>query len=248
MKKLIVVVAIGIVLTVAGFLYWRNDSPVFLIVSPSIQSTETPTTLPAKTISPPQSTTGLILHKVPFTVQAPGGIWADPMFENACEEASILMAMHWVRGTTFTNPRQEIYDLSVWEEKTYGDWYDRSAKDTAQMIKDYFDYDNVEYKEDIHIEDIKEALAAGGVVVVPIDGQKVGNPFYVQPGPIAHMMIVIGYDSKTKEFITNDPGTRRGAGYRYSEQKFIDAVRDYPTGKYQPITEIKRNMIIVFKD
>ena len=59
------------------------------------------------------------------------------------------------------------------------------------------------------------------------------------------MLVVTGYDAEKKEFITNDPGTRKGAGYRYPEQVLFDAIREYPTGKHVPITINRKAMIIV---
>jgi hypothetical protein len=38
-----------------------------------------------------------------------------------------------------------------------------------------------------------------------------------------------------KEFITNDPGTKRGFHYRYNEKVLYNAIRNYPTGNHLPI-------------
>ena len=39
---------------------------------------------------------------VPFTVQAPYGEWSNPVFQDACEEASLIMAAAWVKGEALT--------------------------------------------------------------------------------------------------------------------------------------------------
>src|SRR5437016_6068593 len=39
---------------------------------------------------------------VPFTVQAPFADWQDPRQEDACEEASALMAVYWAQEKTLT--------------------------------------------------------------------------------------------------------------------------------------------------
>jgi hypothetical protein len=59
------------------------------------------------------------------------------------------------------------------------------------------------------------------------------------------MLVIRGYDPATKEFITNDPGTRKGEGYRYPEQIIYAAWRDYPSGDHEPILNINKNMIVV---
>lgn len=187
------------------------------------------------------------LLDVPFTVQAPSAQWDNIVFQNACEEASIVMAMSWVDGRPLSKERanREIAKISSFEQENYGHFHDRSAFDTTQLIKDYFDYQNVEFRADIAAGDIKAELAKGNLIIVPLNGQKLNNPFFVPPGPLEHMLVVIGYDAKTKEFITNDPGTKRGESMRYPENVLELALQDYPTGFHEPITEINKVMIVV---
>ena len=59
------------------------------------------------------------------------------------------------------------------------------------------------------------------------------------------MVVVVGYDSQTKEFITNDPGTKRGESIRFGEDILSNALQDYPTGWGEPVLEIKKVMIVV---
>ena len=94
---------------------------------------------------------------------------------------------------------------------------------------------------------IISALRDGGVVLVPMNGQKLRNPYFTAPGPERHMLLIRGYDPSTKEFITNDPGTKRGENYRYSEATIIDAILVYPTGHHEPANEDLKGMIIVKK-
>lgn len=188
-----------------------------------------------------------IMYDVSFTAQAPSGQWNIPEYQDGCEEASILMAMRWVEGEGLTSAEaeQEIIALSEFQEMRYGTFHDRSTKDTAQLIRDYYDYDNIEYREEIESGDIKEALFGGSLVIIPANGRKLGNPYFTPPGPINHMLLVIGYDPVSKQFIVNDPGTKRGNGYRYDESKLQSAIRDYPTGLHESILKEKTAMIIV---
>ena len=62
-----------------------------------------------------------------------------------------------------------------------------------------------------------------------------------------HMLLVIGYDPNTDEFITNENGTRHGKSYRYKTSVFEDALQDYPTGFHLPIERIEKNMIVIGK-
>ncbi len=193
----------------------------------------------------------LIKYDVPFTSQAPLAEWDDLRQQNACEEASALMAMKWVRGESIASPEQakkEILDIVDYQVKTHNFHYDTSTRDTVELIyKGYFKYDKVRIVENATGEDIKTALGQGSIVVAAANGQLLGNPFYTQPGPLEHMLVIIGYDPKTKEFITNDPGTKRGKDYRYKENILYGAIRDYPTGYQEPITKIEKLLIIVEK-
>lgn len=58
-----------------------------------------------------------------------------------------------------------------------------------------------------------------------------GNPYFTPPGPIYHMLVIKGYN--LTEFITNDPGTRRGADYVYSYQTLMKAIHDWNNGNVE---------------
>lgn len=191
-----------------------------------------------------------ILLNAPFVSQAPFGNWSDPRKQDGCEEAAAIMAMAWVNNRKLTSQMadEKIDEISVYEEKMYGNSRDTNAQDTAQRIfKGFFKYDNIEVKHGITKENIKQELFSGNLVIVPTNGRLLNNPNYTFPGPATHNLVVIGYDAGKKEFITNDPGTRRGEKYRYNEDVLENALSDYPTGNHEKIEEIKTAMIIVWK-
>lgn len=184
--------------------------------------------------------------------QAPFGEWSDLRYQDGCEEASAMMAVRWARGQTGAIGKQEAHDeiakALAWEEEKYGSYHDTSAADTASRIfKGYYGYDNVLVEYDISSQDIIDELKMGNVVVTPMNGQKLGNPYYTAPGPERHMLVIIGYNPTTKKFITNDPGTRQGKDFQYDVDVFMNAVRDYPSGTKVPITTIRKAMIVVSK-
>lgn len=190
----------------------------------------------------------IILFDVPFAPQAPFGNWSDDRQQDGCEEASTLMAMRWVQGLPLTlkEAKQEIIAISEFERTQYGGYHDTSARDTTKrIIRGYFKYNNIEVKNNITARDIIDELANGNLVIVPVNGRKMGNPYYTPPGPIEHQVVIIGYDKKTDEFIVNDPGTRRGKGFRYAASVIEDALQDYPTGYKEPITTTEKNMIVI---
>lgn len=200
-------------------------------------------------VSPEGTSQVSLILDVPFTTQAPLGNWGDPRQQNGCEEAAALMAMAWVENKTLTpgEAEKEITAIADYELKNYGHFHDSSAHDLAErVLKGYFGYSKIEVRYDINIEDIKKELASGNLVLVPANGKILNNPFYTEP-PMEHMVVVRGYDSLTKEFIVNDSGTSRGELFRYAEDILIDAIYDYPTGYHEPVSKLKKVMIIVKK-
>lgn len=222
-----------------------------------ILATSTKSTLPIKSPLPakPTTTPEVLSQKnikleVPFASQAPFGEWSDLRQQNACEEVAAIMAIRWANKQTLTpqEAKEEIIAISDWEQEEYGYYQDTSAQDTADRIfKEYFNYQKVKVINNISIQDIINELQKGNLVIAPMDGQKLGNPFFSPPGPVEHMVVIIGYDFQTKEFITNDSGTKRGQNYRYKQNILFEAIRDYPSGNHKPIIGINKNIIIVEK-
>ena len=227
----LIAVALGILVGMS-----ESDLTSQPLATPGISPTpsSSPTPLPTR-----------VPKGVPFTAQAPRGQWDDPVFQDGCEEASILMAWHWTQGTGIGDASAEIQHLSDYQLQQYGEFRDRSAADTAQLIRDYFEYHNVAVRKDIDLNDIKATLREGSVAVIPMDGRALNNPHFTPPGPERHMLVVHGYDAATDEFITNDPGTKHGENYRYAADVFYNAIRDYPTGYHEPIESIEKVMIVV---
>jgi len=213
-----------------------------------------PPTLPPAKLSPvqpqpiPQSQKEKIVYTVPFIPQAPFGEWSDPHQQDGCEEASSIMAVLWAQGKTmnYEEGKNKILAIAQYEEETFGNYHDTSAEDTfSRIIKGYLKHANARVQTDISTDDIKDELYKGNLVILPMNGQKLGNPNFTRPGPERHMLVMIGYESATDKFITNDPGTRQGKGYRYSSNVIAGALLNYPTGHHEPITKPHTAMIVV---
>lgn len=184
---------------------------------------------------------------VPFISQAPTSEWGKSEFQNGCEEASAIMVHAWRTGQTYTREtaKQTLIAMARYQEKKIGQGIDTDARDTADiLLRGYFDISAYRLVYDFSLDDLQQATAEG-IILVPANGQALKNPNFTRPGPLQHMLVVTGYDVMTKEFITNDPGTRKGKSYRYPEQILFAAIREYPTGKHLPIQTERKAMIIV---
>lgn len=245
MKQKIILAAI--ILVGGVYFLFRINTPERSVSSPSPSTSSIAQSGQPTTSATPRPQA--ILLKVPFASQAPTGNWSDPREQNGCEETSSLMAMAWVNGDpSIINPEQKILAIADFEQNTYGNYIDTDAQDTVKRIFNaYFHYSNVRAQDNPTANDIIAELSKGNLVLTPMNGQKLNNPYYTPPGPLEHMVVVIGYDPARNEFITNDPGTRRGQGMRYSVSLFMNAITNYPTGQHEPIIGSPKAMIVVSK-
>ncbi len=168
---------------------------------------------------------------VPFTSQAPFGVW-DEMHEETCEEAAVFMVVRYYQGATQTvidpaEADQELYRLVALEE-SIGMGLSISAEQTKRVIEAAYPTFRAELVFDPTVDDLKALLAAGHPVVVPTAGRELGNPNFSGEGPLYHMYVLRGYTEDG--FISNDPGTRLGREYFYSTSVVMDAIRDWNHG------------------
>lgn len=180
---------------------------------------------------------------VPFTVQAPLGVW-DALHNDACEEASAIMSFDFVLKKPIGDASaadKEILKIVDWENTNFGFSKDTDAEKTAEILQKFYGLKNAEVKYDITMDNIKAAVASGFPVIVPAAGRELHNPYYRAPGPLYHMLVIKGY-TKDGKIITNDPGTKHGEDYVYDSQVLFNAIHDWNGGD---VLNGKKAMIIV---
>lgn len=161
----------------------------------------------------------------PFVSQAPLRNW-DPPYNEACEEASMLSVVkHLNQGATDSETiNKEILALIDWEERN-GYKIDLTAEETKEVLKKYFNIESYLTTE-VTVDRIKYELSQGNLIIVPLAGRNLGNPYFRSPGPIYHMIVIRGYDNRN--FITNEVGTNtKGEAFKYRYNIVIDAVHDW---------------------
>lgn len=179
---------------------------------------------------------------VPFTPQAPHANWEQP-YQDACEEASVAMVHYFYSKKTFTPEvaDREILNFAAFEQKALGFDKDTTAEQTSEMARGFYGYKKVEVISNPTIDAIKKHIAAGRPVVLPVYGRALNNPYFTPPGPDYHMLVVKGYTRD--KFITNDPGTKRGADYLYSFDVLMNAIHDFNGGD---VPNGKKVMIVIY--
>jgi hypothetical protein len=174
---------------------------------------------------------------VPFTPQAPTANW-DELHNEACEEASVIMAWAYFNGITSlpaSRVEAEISKLTDWQTENYGYYLSITTEETVRMAREVYGLKTevVPLSEAV----VKRALADGKLVIWPGQGQLLGNPNFTPPGPPYHMLVLTGYNAS--QFITNDPGTRRGKDYPYSYATLEAAAGSYSHAAHEVNTSEK---------
>jgi hypothetical protein len=124
---------------------------------------------------------------------------------------------------------------------------EETADSAEPRNADFSEEENSPTEVDLEkIEYMKKELSKGNLFIAPMAGRELENPYFRVPGPLYHVLVVIGYDDFKKEFITHDPGTRRGENYHYSYEIIWKAIHDFP-GKKSDILEGTKNVILIKK-
>jgi uncharacterized protein YvpB len=170
---------------------------------------------------------------VPYINEAPDDNWVGP-WKNACEDASMAMVENFYLGKTtvkISEAKNFMIAMFTRQSKLWGSNADADASRTARLINDYTVY-NAIIKDNPTVEEIKKEIQQKRPVISLHYGFDLKNkniPFVPAPrGSSYHMMVIIGYDDDTREFITNDTGDRiTGKEHRYGYDLFINTLHDF---------------------
>lgn len=186
---------------------------------------------------------------VPFTPQAPTGNW-DELHNEACEEAGVIMAKEYFYGNTeaiipASLVESQLQKLTQWQQHNLGHYLDSTSAEIALMAEANYGL-KTQLIENFSIDDVKLALSQDKLVLVSANGRLLKNPYYKPPGPLHHLLLIKGFD-ENGNFITNDSGTKRGAGYLYSFNALYDAAGDWDPAKNTVDTN-KKIAIVVWRE
>ncbi len=245
LKKFLLLIVLALVVSIGVWKYLgRTSEPAPL--SPTAVTYESPRGSSNNTNSSSEneskSLPSSLLVKVPFTPQAPTANW-DELHNEACEEASAIMAHAYFEQIKSLPPEfveREISKLTDWQNQNYGYHLSINTNEVAKMIREVYELKTEVVP--ISEQTIKRALADNKLVIYPANGQMLENPFFKQPGPIYHMLVITGYNEKG--FITNDPGTKRGQDYQYSYDILRSANGNWDHNAHEVDLSDKRIIIV----
>lgn len=187
------------------------------------------------------STTTEIVNKplvlpVPFVPEAPDGNWTGP-WKDACEESSIAMVENYYNGVQkvdIADAKQFMSGLFTFQDERYRSNMNSNTKRLLEMIEEKTSFGGTIVTNPT-IDDIKHEIDLGHPVLSFHRGSELKNPniAFLASGSSFHVLVVIGYDDVTREFITHDPGDRReGEGHRYGYDLFMKSLHDYNFSNY----------------
>ena len=180
---------------------------------------------------------------VPFTIQSPDQKWDEP-YKEGCEEASILMVQAFLNDNSITvnSALKDIGDMINWQMENYNGHFDLSVSMIVQMAEEFLNLSaEIIYLESV--EDIKGIIKTGYPLILPCAGRELKNPYFRQPGPLYHMLVVKGF-TKDGLIITNDPGTRKGENYVYSPNILWNAIADWDKENQKTDQNIKTVILL----
>ncbi|MEK7145734.1 MAG: hypothetical protein AAB802_00955 [Patescibacteria group bacterium] len=179
-----------------------------------------------------QEPTALLVETAPilpsFTSQAPHGDWKSPWSDYA-EEAVLYMTHKWILGEEIEDADQSARDLLTlgeWEALQFGSSLEANAEQVLRVLNEFYGHENAFLLKNPDLQALEDALAQGYVLLAPVNGELLDNPYYGDPAPRHHMILILSYDASTGLFTTHDPGTRRGAFTTYSYEKILNAIQD----------------------
>ena len=128
-----------------------------------------------------------------------------------------------------TLAKSAMESLFNWQNKNFGRNADSNAEETAKIINEYTSF-SATVKTNPTLEEIKSELDNGYPVISLHYGFGLNNPAipFLANGSSYHMMVLVGYDNKKKEFITNDPGNeKKGLDFRYKYDTILNTLGDF---------------------
>ena len=174
----------------------------------------------------------VVILPVPYTIETLNGSWSGE-WKNGCEEASIAMIEEYYLGkksASISIFKSFMSMLFAKENVLFGQNANSDSAQNVELITKYSSSYNGFVVDNPTIEQIKNELDNGRPLISMHHGGKLKNkniPF-LSTGSYYHVMVIVGYDDNTKEFITNDPGDEiSGQNHRYSYDIIMNSLHDY---------------------
>lgn len=166
---------------------------------------------------------------VPFVSQAPLTVW-DDTHKTLQEEALLFMVMQYYAGIpgVIDSAVADTALLAMIDAETVAGLGENLMVSEFGIFAEFYSSMKFTVVESPTIDQIKTYISSGTPILVPVATEKMNNEFYLNDAAPYHYVIIRGYDDEN--FITNDPGTRRGENYSYAQSIIMEAMGDWNGG------------------
>lgn len=165
------------------------------------------------------------IPNVTFFSQAP--LWIrDQPYQDACEEASLLIGQYYLKNITKTKNEYNKDLLAMVELEMQMLWYFKSTTimETKQLINKRDPSINTKIIENPSINDLEKEISQNHIIVSPIYGKGLKNPYYALWWPNYHFLVIKWYTKN--EFITHDVWTLRWENRHYDKSLIMENIHD----------------------
>lgn len=164
-----------------------------------------------------------VILPVPYVSQVPDGVWVSP-WDEACEEASLLMVQGFYAGATTIGregAKAEMRKMFAWEQERWKDVEDADAE-RILVLGDAFSVGSRVVRDPSAGEIVAE-LRAGHPVIAVVDmyalwGERPAGDGY-------HVVVVTGHDADKGEFQVMDPA--KDDIRWYAASRLMASLHDY---------------------
>lgn len=168
-----------------------------------------------------------IFKTVPFTTQAPVGAWASNPWNQMAEEAVILMAQAWSQGESELAPSRavdELLAMAEWEKAKWGSYGDNTAQQILEIFQEFYGNQKSYLSNDLTL--LNEEVQNGSLIILLVRGEKLNNPYYSDPAPENHILLLTDYIESSDSFLAHDPGTSRGRSFEYTKETLLTSAQN----------------------
>ncbi len=167
--------------------------------------------------------------QVSFTVQAPYGFWSEKPWSGYAEEAIVLMLTRWAADEPLESANDKAGNLTLWGSwfiEQFGQAPNQNIDQIQAALASTNQFAALEVLDKPSIPVLLQSLELGRLLVLPINGKILESPYYADPAPEHHVLLLIGVNPDAGTFVVHDPGTSRGRALEYDQEKILESIQD----------------------
>jgi len=188
-----------------------------------IQYTETKNTIiEEKTVVTPIE---YDIQNIAFFSQAP--LWIrDQPYQDACEEASLLIWQYYLKDKTKTKKEynKDLLVMVELEMQLLGYFKSTTIMETKQVINKRDPTINARIIENPSINDLEKEISQNHIIIAPLYGKWLWNPHYALWWPDYHFLVIKWYTRD--QFITHDVWTLKWENRYYDKSLIMNNIHD----------------------